>query len=196
MIQLCSIKQTPNVRGELTRRINGNAPRFGTSSSQPRNSDLLHHARMHRKSCCRAVLPRHSPTLDSCCCARSILGLFNRPRYSTASGGCELRGRWWGQFLLSRKQLLVSFVCCAPQWDLRSWPGWKTPPLSRSCSTLMVACGSIAWRRALLTPESDCRRLTASASCVSLPTMSVPRCILDRRGSPPSCRRPESVSKA
>ena len=68
---------------------------------------------------------------DSCCCAETILGLFNRPRHSIVLSGREQRGPGWGRFLSSRKRFRAASVCCAPLWDLRSQPGWKAQPLSR-----------------------------------------------------------------
>ena len=48
----------------------------------------------------------------------------------------------------------------------------------------------------LTIPESGCRRLTASGSCVSLLTMSARRCTRRHRASQPSSRTPANASKA
>jgi len=117
----------------------------------------------------------------SSCCVPPNLCLLNCPRNSIAPGGHKPRGRQWEQFLPIQKRLRAALACRARRWGMRSGPGWKIPPSSRSCSIRTAGCGSTAWPEALATPGSDCRWKTASASFVSSPTRSAPRSFPGRR---------------
>jgi len=117
-------------------------------------------------------------------------GPFNRPDISTASGGRELRGR---------RVRTVSLKSEAASRGVRmlrtamgpAITGWLEDP---AVVEVMLNPDGRLWidrlAEGLADTGSDCRRRTASASCVSSPTMSAPRCILNRREFRPSCRRP------
>ena len=83
-------------------------------------------------------------------------------------------------------------ACCAPHLVPPSRCSSKTPKSSRSCSIPTAGSGSIGSRVGLSIPANGCRPPTASASCASSHTMSVPRCTRVRRGFRPSCQRPAS----
>ena len=132
----------------------------------------------------------------SSCCVPPNLCLLNCPRNSIAPGGHKPRGQQWEQFLSIQKRLRAALACCARRWGMRSGPGWKTPPSSRSCSIRTAGCGSTAWPEASATPVSDCRRKTASASFVSSPTRSAPRCAPGRRSTCRYAPRPAGLLSA
>lgn len=105
----------------------------------------------------------------SSCCVPPNLCLLNCPRNSIAPGGHKPRGRQWEQFLPIQKRLRAALACCARRWGMRSRPGWKIPPSSRSCSIRTAGCESTAWPEASATREAT---------------------VGGRRRAHPSCRRP------
>ena len=127
---------------------------------------------------------------------KSVSSYINCPRNSIAPGGRKPQGRQWEQFLPIQKRLRAALACCARRWGMRSRPGWKIPPSSRSCSVRTAGCGSTAWPEASATPVSDCRRKTASASFVSSPTRSAARCAPGRRSTCRYAPRPAGLLSA
>jgi len=142
--------------------------------------------------------PRSSPTniFQLLRSPKSVSSYINCPRNSIAPGGRKPQGRQWEQFLPIQKRLRAALACCARRWGMRSRPGWKIPPSSRSCSVRTAGCGSTAWPEASATPVSDCRRKTASASFVSSPTRSAARCAPGRRSTCRYAPRPAGLLSA